>query len=105
LAQLMSMLGLILVAQAAAPAAMGTPSPDIEIRAQADIRSVRIRSHGTARLTLRAEPGDAPPIQVERSAPAGASSYRNLRLDLHAIARLTAPEPIKAIVTIEGETE
>ena len=101
----MSMLGLILVAQAAAPGATAAPPPDIEIRAHADIRSMKIRSQGSARLELHAEPGEAPPVIVERSAPAGSTSYHNLRVDLHAIARLTAPEPIKAIVTFKGEPE
>ena len=101
----MSMLGLILVAQAAAPTAVATQLPDIEVRAHADIRAVKIRSQGQARIALHAEPGDAPPVVVERSAPAGQSSYRNLRLDLRASARLTAPEPIAAIVTVQGEPE
>jgi hypothetical protein len=99
------MLGLILVAQAAAPAAAAAPPPDIEFRAHADVRSLKIRSQGTAHLDLHAEPGEAPPVEIERSAPAGAKTYHNLRLDLHAIARLTAPEPIQAIVTVEGEPE
>jgi hypothetical protein len=101
----MSVLGLILVAQAAVPGATAAPPPDIEIRARAHIRSLEIRSQGNARLELHAEPGDAPPAHVERSTPAGAKRYRNLRIDLRAIARLTAPEPIKAIVTVEGEPE
>src|SRR5690349_10523457 len=68
----MSIVGLILVAQAAAvPAAEIAPPPDIEIRAHADIRSLKIRSEGTAHLDLHAEPGGAPPVLVERSAPAG----------------------------------
>jgi hypothetical protein len=101
----MSMLGLILVAQAVAPLATAAPPPDIEIRAHADIRSLKIRSQGAARLELHAQPGEAPPVEVDRSAPPGAKHYRNLRLDLHAIARLSAPEPITAIVTVQGEPE
>lgn len=102
----MSIVGLILVAQAAAvPAADAAPAPDIEIRAHADIRSVKIRSQGTASLTLHAEPGDAPPITVERSAPAGRTSYRNLQIDLHGFARLTAPQPIAAIQVRTGDPE
>ena len=93
----MSILGLILVAQAAAPA-VASP-PDIEIRARADIRSVEIRSQGRAQLALHAEPGEAPPVEVDRSAPPGSRKYRNLRIDLHGFARLTPPEPIAAIDT------
>ncbi len=102
---MMSVLGLILVAQAAAPLALVPSPPDIEIRAHADIRSVDVRSQGVARLELHAEPGEAPPVQVERSAPSGARHYRNLRLDLRAFARLVAPDPITAIVTVQGEPE
>ena len=102
----MSIVGLILVAQATAvPAAEIAPPPDIEIRAHADIRSLKIRSEGTARFDLHAEPGDAPPIAVKRSAPAGSKSYRDLSIDIHGIARLTAPEPIAAIQTTTGDPE
>jgi hypothetical protein len=87
----MSFAGLFLFAQAAAPAAVTAAPPDIEIRAHADIRSVEIRSQGRASIELHAEPGEAPPVQVGRSAPAGAKRYRNLRLDLRAAARLTGP--------------
>ena len=104
----MSIVGLILVAQAAAPVAAADP-PDIELRAHAEIRSLEIRSQGTARLALHAEPGDAPPIAVERSAPAGQKRYRNLSIDILGIARLTAPRPIAAIdtetMTNTGEPE
>ena len=102
----MSIVGLILVAQAAAVAAAdAAPLPDIGIRARVDIRSLKISSQGAARLDLHAEPGDAPPIAVKRSAPAGSKSYRDLSIDIHGIARLTAPEPIAAIQTTTGDPE
>ena len=102
----MSIVGLILVAQAAAvPAADAAPPPDIEIRAHADVRSLDIRSSGATTLTLRAEPGEAPPVKVERSLPAARMKYRNLSIDIHGIARLTAPEPIAAIQTNTGDPE
>ena len=101
---MMSIMGLILVAQAAAvPATDAAPPPDIEIRAHADIRSVKVRSQGTARLELHADPGEVPPISVERSAPAGSNSYRNLSIDIYGTARLTTPEPIAAIETTTGD--
>jgi hypothetical protein len=93
----MSLLGAILVAQATASAAASAAPPDIEIRAHVDVRSVKIRSEGRAQLTLHAEPGDAPPVVVKRSAPSGRASYRNLSIDLHGIARLSPPAPIAAI--------
>jgi hypothetical protein len=105
----MSIVGLLLVAQAAVPLT-AAPSdgvlPDIEIRASANIRSLEIRSRGQARLELRADPGVAPPVEVERSAPAERTRYRNLRIEMRGIARLTAPTPIATInATTTGETE
>jgi len=104
-ALVMSIVGLILVAQAAAVSAADTAPPDIEIRAHADIRSLKISSQGTARLELHAEPGEAPSVAVKRSTPAGNKSYRNLSIDIDGIARLTAPEPIAAIQTTTGDPE
>jgi len=103
---MMSIVGLLLVAQAAVPqVASAAPLPDVELRARADIRSLEIRSQGEARIALRAEPGEAPPVEIKRSAPAGRASYRNLRIELRAIARLTAPEPIAAIDIATGDPE
>lgn len=101
----MSMVGLILVAQAAAPAAATALPPDIEIRAHAEARSVKIRSQGTSGMTLHAEPGEAAPVRSARSAPAGASSYRNLTIELHGSARLTSPKPATAIDNATGDPE
>jgi hypothetical protein len=102
----MSIVGLFLVAQAAVPMAAQSAPPDIEIRAHADIRSVKIRSQGRATVTLHADPGVSPPVEVVRSAPAGQASYRNLTIDLHGIARLTPPAPIAAIdTTTTGDSE
>ncbi|GGD85612.1 hypothetical protein GCM10011515_01570 [Tsuneonella deserti] len=98
----MSILGLILFAQAAAPGAATSP-PDIEIRARADIKSLEIHSGGKAELALHAHPGEAPPVEITRSLPTGRKTYRNLRIDLRGIARLTAPEPIIAIKNDTGD--
>jgi hypothetical protein len=67
------------------------PPPDIELNARVQAREVEIRQDGAARVALRAEPGDAPPVRVERSAPAGAKKYRNLTIDVEAEARLVNP--------------
>jgi hypothetical protein len=75
-----------LVAAQAAP-------PDIELNARVQAREGSIREETPATLQVRVQPGDAPPVKVRRSAPAGAKSYRNLSLDLHAEARLAAPSP------------
>lgn len=66
--------------------------PDIELNARVRAREAVVRSSGEARLTLSVEPGDAPPVQVSRSAPAGAERYRNLTIDLRATARIADPE-------------
>ena len=100
----MSILGLILVAQAAAPIAAAAP-PDVELRARAEIRSLEIRSQRPARLTLHAEPGLTPPVAVERSAPAGKAKYRNLTIAIRGIAHLAAPKPIAAIDITTGESK
>ncbi|MGN6497410.1 MAG: hypothetical protein ACTHK5_08730 [Tsuneonella sp.] len=85
-------MGLLLVGQIAAPVAAdpATP-PDIEVHARVEARSVKIEQAGSARLELHVDPGVAEPVSVRRSAPKGQSSYRNLTIDLHAAARLTAP--------------
>ncbi|MGN3974360.1 hypothetical protein [Tsuneonella sp. SYSU-LHT278] len=98
---------LVILAQAgAASTAEASPSPpDIEIRATASARSVDLRSAGQATLSVHARPGDAPPVRIARSAPAGAARYRDLRIELTAIARLSAPEPIAAIHGKTGDSE
>lgn len=86
----MTMMGLILVAQAAA--AQAAPSlPDIEIRARVQADRVEVRQQGDARVELRVDPGTAEPVHVERSAPPGQLSYRNLTIDLSAAARIADP--------------
>jgi hypothetical protein len=89
----MSGLGLLFLQLAAGGATAAAPLPDIEIKAHVTAREVRIRQQGTARLTLHADPGVAPPVRVERSAPAGQQRYRNLSIDLTAQAHLTHPDP------------
>jgi hypothetical protein len=83
-------LGLIFLQLAAAQTA--APPPDIELNARVSAREVSVRQEGPARLTLHAEPGVAPPVKVDRSAPPGAKSYRNLTINLHAEARLADPQ-------------
>lgn len=62
--------------------------PAIVIRARVQADRVEVRQQGEARLELRADPGTAEPVRVERSAPAGLTSYRNLTITLDAKARL-----------------
>lgn len=47
-------------------------------------------------IVLRVDPGVAEPVQVERSAPPGRSSYRNLTIDLKAAARIADPAAASA---------
>jgi hypothetical protein len=86
-------LSILFLQLAAAQAA--APAPDIELNARVTAREVNIRQEGPAHLQLHADPGVAPPVKVARSQPAGAKTYRNLTLDLHAEARLADPPSTK----------
>lgn len=70
----------------------GSLPADIEITARASAREVVVRQSGEASITLYASPGDASPVQVERSAPKGAGRYRNLTVTVHGTARLSEPK-------------
>jgi hypothetical protein len=91
----------IFFAQLVAPAA-AEPQPDIEIRARVHAERVEVRQESEARLDLRVEPGVAPPVQVERSAPAGQRTYRNLTIELKAAARIADPAA-PTVTPAEGE--
>ncbi|MBV8915242.1 MAG: hypothetical protein JOZ05_19665 [Acetobacteraceae bacterium] len=84
-------MGLLFLQLAAAPVAATATPPDIELNAHVQAREVTIREEAPVRLSLHAEPGNAPPVKVTRSAPGGAKSYRNLTLDLHGEARVVDP--------------
>lgn len=71
---------------AASPAAL--PS-DIELNARVQAREVSIKQETPLKVSLHAEPGQAPPVTVQRSSPAGANNYRNLTIRIHGEARLT----------------
>ena len=94
------MTGLALLLAQLAPAQL----PDIEIAARVSAREVEIEQEGEARLTLHAEPGEAEPVRVERSAPAGRKSYRNLTIDLRAAARIAPDAPSTTTTTHRNET-
>lgn len=76
--------------QLAAPQA-AAPPPDIELTARVRTREVTVRQEGAASLALRVSPGEAPPVAVERSAPAGARSYRNLTISVRGAVRIADP--------------
>lgn len=82
-------LSLVLLQLATAQAP--TPLPDIELSARVRAREVLVRQEGEAHLSLKVEPGVAPPIEVKRSAPPGAQRYRNFTIDLRAAARIADP--------------
>ncbi len=79
------------VLQLAAAQAPTTSLPDIEFDARIRADEVIVRQDGNAQLTVRVTPGDAPPVEVKRSAPAGAQRYRNLTIDLRATAHISDP--------------
>ncbi|MFA9201914.1 MAG: hypothetical protein ACEQR8_12225 [Cypionkella sp.] len=74
-----------------AVAAEPAPPPDIELTARVSAREVTVRQAGEASLAVRVSPGEAPPVEVARSAPAGAERYRNLTITLRGAARVAAP--------------
>ena len=80
----------VLFAQLVAPAAV-EHLPDIEVRAGARAERVDVKQQGEAKIELRVEPGGTGPVRVERSAPAGQRSYRNLNIDFRAAARIADP--------------
>lgn len=83
--------GLCLALLQLASSSQGAPPPDIEINARVTAREVVVRQSGEASLSLRASPGEAMPVEVERSAPKGATRYRNLTLKVHGAARISEP--------------
>ena len=82
-------LALALLQLAALQAA--APPPDIELTARVRAREVTVRQQGEASLGLRVSPGEAPPVEVERSAPAGAQTYRDLTISVRGAVRLADP--------------
>ena len=88
--------------QLAAPQA-AAPLPDIELSARVRARAVTVRQQGEASLALRVSPGEAPPVAVERSAPEGASSYRNLTISVRGAVRIA--DPLASPDTQKGTTD
>jgi hypothetical protein len=90
--------------QLAAPQA-AAPLPNIELSARVRAREVTVRQEGEASLALRVSPGEAQPVEVRRSAPAGAQSYRNLTISVRGAVRfadpLASPNPTKQGTTDE----
>jgi hypothetical protein len=95
-------LGLLFLQLAAAQTS--APAPDIELNARVNAREVTIRQEGRADIALHASTGEAPPVQVERSAPPGAKTYRNLTIAVHAEARLADPNQARSQQGTTNET-
>lgn len=83
--------GLALALLQLAAAQPAAPPPDIELSVRVRAREVTVRQEGEASLRLRVSPGEAPPVEVRRSAPAGAARYRNLAIDVRGAARIADP--------------
>lgn len=66
-------------------------APDVELRAHATVREVRIRQHGEASLQVRAEPDGGSAVHVQAPPSRGERRLRNVTVDIHAEARL-APD-------------
>ena len=67
------------------------PRPDIELRATVRAESVTISQGVLAELSVRADPPLAQAVEVRRSQPAGAASYRGLALSIAATATIADP--------------
>ena len=76
--------------------------PDIELNARIRAREVVVRQEGEARMTVSVEPGVTQPVEVNRSAPPGAQRYRNLTIDLRAVAQIADPKLSQQGNTDEG---
>jgi len=96
---------ILLIAQAASMPAAGVPAEpaDVEMRVRVKAREVRIEQEGPIAIRLRAEPG-ATDIEVARSQPAGAKSYRHLTIDARLAAWLTQDPAVEADIATQGST-
>lgn len=95
---------ILLIAQAVAvPGAMPSTPPDVELTARVEAREVRIEHDGPIRLELRAEPG-VTDVLVERSQPAGASSYRDLVIEARVAAWLAQDSAAPVTLSTAGST-
>lgn len=65
---------------------------------------MEVKQQGEAKLEVRADPGVAEPVRVQRSAPAGRTSYRNLTITLDAEARITGPSAVSNPATEPAPT-
>ena len=100
----MTMGAILLIAQAsAAPGAVPATAPDIELTARVQAREVAIRQEGPIRLELTVEPGITD-VAVERSQPAGAQNYRNLRIDARVAAWLRQEADGSVTVSTDSST-
>jgi hypothetical protein len=78
------MLTVLLLAQAVSP-------PDIQMRATAEIRSVKVEKNGAASLTVRADPDGGRTIKVEAPKVERAKRLRNVQVTVDAQARIASP--------------
>ena len=95
---------ILLIAQASVlPGTPPAAPPDIELNARVEAREVTIQKDGPIRLELRVEPGVSD-IAVERSQPAGAQTYRNLRIDARVAAWLRQETDGSVAISTESST-
>ena len=100
----MAMGAILLIAQAtAAPAATPAAPPDIELTARIQARDVRIEQDGPILLRLEVEPG-VTDVEVRRSQPTGAKTYRNLTIDARVAAWIRREDDGSVTLSTEGST-
>jgi hypothetical protein len=81
---------MLLLALLAAQAATDQAPADIELNLHATVREVRIRQRGETSLEVRASPDANSRVVVTR--PPGNQNARNATVDVHAEARIAAPQ-------------
>lgn len=76
--------------------------PDVELRARVEVRELTIEQEGPIRVVLRPEANSA--IEVRRSQPAGARTYRNLTIDARVAAVLSQGDDGTLVVDTASST-
>lgn len=104
-ARMMAGLALFIAQLAGSLAGEAANAPDLAISAHIEMKQVKIEQDGTASLELRADPGLAEPARIERSAPPGKRTYRNLVIDLTAEAWLTDPQAETDVKVQQGKPD
>lgn len=92
---------LIALQAAAAAQAQAPPPPDIELRADATVRRVRIERSGEASLEVTG--GEGSIVRVEAPEAGGRAALRNVRVRVRAEARIDDPRNLPPAETAQPQ--